>query len=290
MKNLDLTRLPAKKRKQIVSYLRAGIQLLYFLFLPSVFTAAFNGVKYIFTQLGHGEKIEMTAFVAALLLVCAFTIVFGRFFCGFACAFGSLGDAMHVIYGIICKKRKKKPKRIKPELAKKLSLLKYGILLLIAICCFAGVYQKARGTSPWDVFSMLHAGNFRLASYLPGILLLILILIGMFFEERFFCRFLCPMGAVFSLLPILPLFTLHRKRENCIRGCSACTRQCPSAVELPSDGSMDISGDCFQCQKCIDTCPKGNIHCGIKELHGNEILFTLFRAVLLLTLLLWVGI
>lgn len=290
MKNLDLTRLPAKKRKQIVSYLRAGIQLLYFLFLPSVFTAAFNGVKYIFTQLGHGEKIEMTAFVAALLLVCAFTIVFGRFFCGFACAFGSLGDAMHAIYGIICKKRKKKPKRIKPELAKKLSLLKYGILLLIAICCFADVYQKARGTSPWDVFSMLHAGNFRLASYLPGILLLILILIGMFFEERFFCRFLCPMGAVFSLLPILPLFTLHRKRENCIRGCSACTRQCPSAVELPSDGSMDISGDCFQCQKCIDTCPKGNIHCGIKELHGNEILFTLFRAVLLLTLLLWVGI
>ena len=79
MKNLDLSTLPAKKRKQIVSCLRAGIQLLYFLFLPSVFTAAFNGVKYIFTQLGQGEKIEMTAFVSALLLVCAFTIVFGRF-------------------------------------------------------------------------------------------------------------------------------------------------------------------------------------------------------------------
>ena len=193
MKNLDLSKLPAKKRKQIVSYLRAGIQLLYFLFLPSVFTAAFNGVKYIFTQLGQGEKIEMTAFVSALLLVCAFTIVFGRFFCGFACAFGSLGDAMHAIYGIICKKRKKKPRRIKPETAKKLALIKYGILLLIALCCFAGVYQKARGTSPWDVFSMLHAGNFRLSSYVPGIVLLLLILVGMFFEERFFCRFLCPM-------------------------------------------------------------------------------------------------
>ena len=96
---------------------------------------------------------------------------------------------MHAIYGIICKKRKKKPRRIKPELAKKLALVKYGILLLIALCCFAGVYQKARGTSPWDVFSMLHAGNFRLSSYIPGIVLLVLILVGMFFEERFFCRF-----------------------------------------------------------------------------------------------------
>jgi hypothetical protein len=38
------------------------------------------------------------------------------------------------------------------------------------------------------------------------------------------------------------------------------------------------------------TCPKGNIRCGVKELHGNEILFTLFRAVFLLTLLLWAGI
>ena len=91
MKNLDLSTLPAKKRKQIVSCLRAGIQLLYFLFLPSVFTAAFNGVKYIFTQLGQGEKIEMTAFVSALLLVCAFTIGFRQIFLRFCMRFWKSG-------------------------------------------------------------------------------------------------------------------------------------------------------------------------------------------------------
>ena len=103
MKNLDLSTLPAKKRKQIVSCLRAGIQLLYFLFLPSVFTAAFSGVKYIFTQLGQGEKIEMTAFVSALLLVCAIYDCFRQIFLRFCMRFWKSGDAMHAIYGIICK-------------------------------------------------------------------------------------------------------------------------------------------------------------------------------------------
>ena len=290
MKNLDLSTLPAKKRKQIVSCLRAGIQLLYFLFLPSVFTAAFNGVKYIFTQLGQGEKIEMTAFVSALLLVCAFTIVFGRFFCGFACAFGSLGDAMHAIYGIICKKRKKKPIRIKPELAKKLALVKYGILLLIALCCFAGVYQKARGTSPWDVFSMLRAGNVHLSGYWLGIILLAGILVGMALCERFFCRFLCPMGAVFSLLPMLPMFSVRRKQEQCAKGCSACTRCCPADLTLPEAGSWSVNGACFQCQKCVDICPKKNAHSGIGKLRGNEIWFTILRAVVLGVVLVLAGI
>ena len=58
---------------------------------------------------------------------------------------------------------------------------------------------------------MIRAGNFHLSGYLPGLLLLLLILAGMVFCERFFCRFLCPMGAVFNLLPILPLFAAKRQ-------------------------------------------------------------------------------
>lgn len=60
-------------------------------------------------------------------------------------------------------------------------------------------------------FSMLHAGNFKLGGYIVGLVLLVLILVGMAFQERFFCRVLCPMGAVFSMLPVLPLFTLLQR-------------------------------------------------------------------------------
>ena len=137
---------------------------------------------------------------------------------------------------------------------------------------------------------MIRAGNFKLGGYIVGLLILILILVGMCLEERFFCRNLCPMGAVFSLLPVLPFFALHRDRENCIKGCSACTKKCPSGIGLPKDGSPRVEGDCFQCQKCIDTCPKGNIHTGIRSLKGNEIWFTLFRGILLAAILIWAGV
>lgn len=287
---IDIRNLTAKQKKKIHKWLRAAIQLLYFLFLPSAFTAAFAGVKYIFTQLGAGERVELTAFVAALAGLCVFTIVFGRFFCGFACAFGSLGDGVHAAYLWTCRKMKKKPVHFGPKLNAWFSIIKYVILVLIAFLCFLGVYSDLRGTSPWDVFSMLHAGNFRLGGYITGIVLLVLILIGMCVQERFFCRFLCPMGAVFSMLPVLPFFALHREREKCMKGCSGCTRNCPSDVELPPDGSLETSGDCFQCQKCIDTCPRGNIRCGIQKLQGNKIWFTVLRAGLLFVLYLLLGI
>lgn len=289
MKKMELKNLSKKDKKRIHTGLRATIQLIFFLFIPSVYTSAFSGVKYIFTQIGNGELIGLTSFVTVLLVICIYTMIFGRFFCGYACAFGSLGDAVRALYVYICKKLKKKPVQLGNKLTGRLSYVKYILLIIIVLMCYAKVYSSAQGTSPWDVFSMIHAGNFKLGGYEIGLVLLVLIIVGMCIQERFFCRFLCPMGAVFSLLPVLPVFALHRERENCIKGCSACTRKCPSDVELPEDGKLDVMGDCFQCQKCIDTCPKGNIHCGVKKIKGNEVWFTLIRALILLGICLWLG-
>ncbi len=275
--------------KKIHTWIRVIIQIFYFIFIPSVYNAAFSGVKYLFTQIGAGEQIELTAFVALLIVVCGYTILFGRFFCGFACSFGALGDWIHALYRFVFKKLKKKPILISDKAARVLDKLKYVVLILILYLCYSGIYSQLRGSSPWDVFSMLRSMNLRLDGYIIGLIVLIAILVGMCLQERFFCRNLCPMGAVFSLLPVLPFFALHRNRDNCIKGCSACTRKCPSGIELPRDGSPRVVGDCFQCQKCIDICPKKNVHTGIKILRGNEIWFTIAKAVLLALILKWAG-
>ena len=281
---------PKLRKRKIQTWFRAGMQLLFFILFPSMFTAAFNGVKYIFTQIGSGNRIELTSFVAVLLMLCVYTMIFGRFFCGFACAFGSFGDAVHAIYVSCCRKLKKKPVSVPVNFAKKFTYMKYVILAIILILCYLGVYSSLKGTSPWDVFSMLRAGNLGLGSYITGAVVLVLIIIGMCVQERFFCRFMCPMGAVFSILPIAAAFTLHRDRAGCIKGCGACEKTCPCDIGLPDDGSGRISGDCFQCQKCNGICPKSNIHTGIKLLRGNELWFTGIRAAILIAICVWLGV
>ena len=133
----------------------------------------------------------MTSFVTVLLVICLYTMVFGRFFCGFVCAFGAFGDALYALYTKVCKKRKKKPVKIPEKAVWILGYMKYLVLLLIVLLCYSGVYGKAQGTSPWDVFSMIHAGNFRLGGYGIGLVILLLLMAGMCVQERFFryCRF-----------------------------------------------------------------------------------------------------
>ena len=197
---------------------------------------------------------------------------------------------MHALYVSCCRKLNKKPVSIPAKAAKKLTYMKYVILTIILILCYLGVYSSLKGTSPWDVFSMLRAGDLGLASYITGAVVLVLIIIGMCVQERFFCRFMCPMGAVFSILPIADAFTLHRDRAGCIKGCGACEKICPCDIGLPDDGSGRISGDCFQCQKCNGICPKSNIHTGIKRLRGNELWFTGIRAAILIAICIWLGV
>lgn len=253
---------PAQKRQQEQKHrvwLRAGVQLLFFLTMPGAFVAGFNGVKQLFLRIGTGSVLQLDSFVLSMLGLCGFTILFGRFFCGYVCAFGSLGDFVYALSGLVQKKllhRKKQfhlPEKFIP-LGQK---LKYLILAVIVLLCAANQYGKLSGTNPWEVFSRLTALKLPPAGFGIGIALFLLIVVGMALHPRFFCQFLCPMGAVFSLLPILPFAQLHRDGSQCIAGCSACEKRCPAHLKL--DEQSLRSGECIACEACVSTCPRRNI-------------------------------
>jgi ferredoxin len=91
---------------------------------------------------------------------------------------------------------------------------------------------------------------------------LVLILIGMCTQERFFCQFLCPMGAVFAMMPILPSALFNRNKEKCPSKCGLCRKRCPAHLEI--DGDTPLSGECICCHACQVTCPRKNIQIGPK--------------------------
>lgn len=277
-----------KKQKRIHTWTRAGIQIVFFILAPSLFTESFNGIKAIFQSISAGEMLEWSSFLRTLVILCLFTMLLGRFFCGYACAFGAVGDWIYALSDFIqtrlTKKRKKRTRlpRIPIEVQKKLQYVKYVILAVIVALCAFGVYGSISGWSPWDVFSMLRSGNLRLAGYTAGLVLLILIVIGMAWQERFFCQYLCPMGAVFALLPVLPWTSLRRNREKCLPGCVACEKQCPTGVALDVDAPR--TGECIRCGKCVGTCPKGNISTGVPRWRGDEWWVSILEAAALLIL------
>lgn len=86
------------------AWLRAAVQLMFFIAMPGAFVAGFNGVKQLFLRIGHGEVLQPDSFTLSLLGLCGFTILFGRFFCGYVCAFGSLGDGVWWLSGLVQKK------------------------------------------------------------------------------------------------------------------------------------------------------------------------------------------
>ena len=241
------------------AWLRAAIQALFFFAMPGAFVAGFAGVKQIFFQIGAGEVLQADSFALSLAGLCGFTILFGRFFCGYVCAFGSLGDFVYWLSGLVQKKllHRRQVFRLPEKAVLWGQKLKYLVLAAIVLLCAAGQYRRFSGTSPWDVFSRLTALRLPAAGYGVGVVIFLLILVGMALQPRFFCQFLCPMGAVFALLPVLPFAQLHRDADNCIAGCNACTKRCPVSLKL--DGQNLRSGECIACEACVGTCPRGNI-------------------------------
>lgn len=126
---------------------------------PALFSTAFAGVKSIFQAIAAGQPVTWNSFLdvtGALLLL---TVLFGRHFCGYACAFGSLGDAMYELTVFIRQKVfHKKGRHGYPEkVVRYLQKVKYLLLAFLLLSILAGWYSNLQGMSPWDVFSMLTA-------------------------------------------------------------------------------------------------------------------------------------
>ena len=247
------------KNKKI-NWIKVVIQILSLALIPGLFEGEFAAVGNIVSCIYKGniswESVKYSVWM--LLATVPATVLVGRFFCGFFCSFGAVQDLLwlgsHRLRALFPGKRNlKKADRI-------FRFAKYAVLFYFIIFIWSGV-TAVKTAGPWQVFgqyvSFGHWPGLKLLLSVGGVLLL-LIFIGSLFVQRFFCRYFCPMGAIYSLISQTSFLKIDKPREGCGK-CHLCTSKCSMGMDLTKKDRV-AGGECISCQKCVSWCPKGNVH------------------------------
>ena len=240
-----------------VQIIKIIIQAASFVFAPGVFILLFSAIGDIYKAAISGTFVlsEHGWQIAMLAAVFGITAVWGRFFCGFLCSFGTIQDLMW-FFG------KKIP--VKPVISEKadrvLKFVKYGVLAFVVIGVWTFSVTGDTLWSPWTVFGM-YTGFFKgfpAAGYLVSIggVIMLATIVGSLFIERFFCKYLCPLGALFTLASRFRLFRIKKPVSAC-GSCTLCTKKCSMSIPLYKQEKV-TSGECINCMKCSAVCFKEN--------------------------------
>ena len=189
-------------------------------------------------------------------IIMLYGVIFGRWICGWLCPFGLLQDLLHKI---------KTPKLKKNSFTKVLSAFKYVILVIFgvvlpliymtkdlplpAFCkyiCPAGTVGGALGLlinpNNSDVFELLGP------LFTWKFVLAISIVVSCVFIYRTFCRFICPLGALYGFFNKFSLFGIKLEKDKCVN-CGKCISVCK--MDIHHVGDME----CINCGECISVCP-----------------------------------
>ena len=202
------------------------------------------------SSLGKRIPIYILGFLAL------FGILFGRMICSYACPFGLIQELLHKIPSVKLKKSR---------VTRRLSLLKYIVLAVFVVAipigtgllygmsipgfckyiCPAGTLEAGLPLTIMNAELRESLGflfNWKLA-------ILLLTLIGCVFVFRPFCRFICPLGAIYSFFNKYAIFGI-KVNENCVN-CKVCTTNCQMDTNFVNDR------ECIRCGTCRKHCKFG---------------------------------
>ncbi len=217
------------------------------------------------------------------LLVLALTLLFGRVFCNWVCPYGTLHQFVGWLFNVGTGKKRIEDNRYRPVFA-----LKYVVLIVFVLMAAMGALQvglldpvclmyrtfatvvapatdlgidkvsEAAGSLELDTLWLdnlkfgpgverrVFVGSFWIGVILFGLVAMNTVI------PRFFCRVLCPLGALLGVFSRFALFRINRDVHKCT-DCNLCLTRCEGASDPQS---ILRQSECFSCMNCIDDCPE----------------------------------
>jgi polyferredoxin len=217
-------------------------------FLP--ISALVSLKHFLFT--GKINSIHPSALVI-FLIICMTALIVKKGFCSWVCPIGLLSDLVAKLNHLSFKKKVALP--IWADVV--LRSIKYGLAGFFIWTIFykmpiQSIEQFIQ--SPYNQFAdikMLHF--FTHISNTALIVILVLFLIS-FVVPYFWCRYLCPYGAVLGVLSFLSIGKIKRNPSNCTN-CGRCEKKCPSLIKIMQKEDIH-SSECTACMACVKNCPE----------------------------------
>ncbi len=189
------------------------------------------------------EYFLMDPLVFILWCATAISMVFWNrgAFCGWLCPFGALQE----LANRAAKRLGVRQLKISHGVNQRLSTLKYVIFLLL----FGfSLYDLALAEQLSEIEPFKTAIILRFVRYWPFVLFAVAVLAAGLFVERFFCRYLCPLGAALAIPARLRIFNWLRRYRDCGNPCQRCNLECPVQAIDPT-GEINPN-ECIQCLHC----------------------------------------
>jgi len=189
-------------------------------------------------------------------------VITGRAVCGWVCPFGLLQRATGKFARFFKNKVPSIKTLIPRKIERKFTYIKYIVLLVFVFITpifigfmFTDICPNGFlvGTIP---IMLLNPGLYVPATYFyVALVVFILFILLIFFVERGWCRYFCPVGAILAPFNKISLIYVSVDKEECIH-CNACSDVCPMGIDV---ANMNRDPECILCGKCISACPKNII-------------------------------
>ncbi|MCP3875128.1 MAG: 4Fe-4S binding protein [Desulfobacteraceae bacterium] len=187
------------------------------------------------------------------LIVCLTALVVKKGFCSWICPLSLFSDILAKWHAIVFKKKLKLPFWV--------DLLLRSIKYILAVFFIWNIYYKMPINSieqfilsPYNQFADIKMLKFFTDISNTALIVILVLCFLSFSIPYFWCRYLCPYGAVIGVLSFLSIGKIKRNSSHCI-DCGKCEKNCPGLIKIRQKETIH-SSECTACMTCVKNCPE----------------------------------